>query len=179
MLRTNFATFAARFTRKSLRLLGKGATTLPGKIALKISPSVIKDFSKDKNIITITGTNGKTTSSHMISEMLSSMGYDVINNISGANLASGIATTLICEKGSGKGKKVYVLETDEAAFAKIAGDLNPKVSVVTNLFRDQLDRYGELTYTRDCIANGIDKTDAKLILKKILISVYVLVIKNI
>ncbi|MCQ2531525.1 MAG: MurT ligase domain-containing protein [Saccharofermentans sp.] len=164
MSKTKLAVFAAKFTRKSLRLLGKGATTLPGKIALKVSPSVIKDLSKNKNIITITGTNGKTTSSHMISEMLTSMGYDVINNISGANLASGIATTLICEKGTGKGDKVYVLETDEAAFAKIAGDLNPKVSVVTNLFRDQLDRYGELTHTRDCIANGIDMTSAKLIL---------------
>lgn len=164
MIRTRIASLTAKFTRKSLRLMGKGATTLPGKLALKISPSAIRDLSKGKNIITITGTNGKTTSSHMISEMLTSMGYDVINNISGANLASGIATTLICEKGTGKGEKIYVLETDEAAFAKIAGDLSPKVSVVTNLFRDQLDRYGELTYTRDCIANGIDKTSAKLIL---------------
>lgn len=164
MNKTPIAAFAAKFTRKALRIMGKGATTLPGKIAIKISPSVIRDLAKDKNIITITGTNGKTTSSHMISEMLTSMGYDVINNISGANLASGIATTLICEKGSGNGEKIYVLETDEAAFAKIAGDLSPKVSVVTNLFRDQLDRYGELTYTRDCIANGIDKTSAKLIL---------------
>lgn len=167
MNKTPLAVFAARFTRKTLRLLGKGATTLPGKIAIKISPSVIRDLAKDKNIITITGTNGKTTSSHMISEMLSSMGYDVINNISGANLASGVATTLICEKGSKDKKtseKIYVLETDEAAFAKIAGDLSPKVSVVTNLFRDQLDRYGELTYTRDCIASGIDRTSAKLIL---------------
>lgn len=164
MIRTKVAALTAKFIRRILRMMGKGATTLPGKIAIKISPSVIKDLSANKNIITITGTNGKTTSSHMISEMLTSMGYDVINNISGANLASGVATTLICEKGSGKGTKIYVLETDEAAFSKIAGDLNPKVSVVTNLFRDQLDRYGELTYTRDCIASGIDKTNAKLIL---------------
>ena len=165
MIRSKLASCTARCIRVMLRMMGKGATTLPGKMALKISPSVIKDIAKDKNIITITGTNGKTTSSHMISQMLENMGYNVINNISGANLASGIATTLICEKRPrSKDKLVYVLETDEAAFAKIAGDLQPKVSVVTNLFRDQLDRYGELTHTRDCIANGIDMTSATLIL---------------
>ena len=60
---------------------------------------------------------------------------------------------------------MYVLETDEAAFAKTAGDINPTVIVVTNLFRDQLDRYGELTHTRDLIAGGTDKAaNATLIL---------------
>ena len=170
MIRDNIASAAAVITRKILRLMGKGATTLPGKIALKISPSIIASKAKGKNIITITGTNGKTTTSHMISDMLVNEGYSVINNISGANLASGIATTLICGKdeinrpeGESKGI-VYVLETDEAAFAKTAKDISPKVSVVTNLFRDQLDRYGELTHTRDCIADGLDKTDAILVI---------------
>ena len=168
-----FASFVAKATRKVLRLFGKGATTLPGKLALKINPTIIRKLSVDKDIITVTGTNGKTTTTHMIVEMLSNIGFDVVTNISGANLASGIATTLICGgdeiiKAQGgskqKTKTVYVLETDEAAFAKIAGDLQPKVSVVSNLFRDQLDRYGELTYTRDCISNGIDKNDAKLVI---------------
>lgn len=170
MIKDKIAIFAALCARKGLRLLGKGATTLPGKIAIKISPSVIKHCAKNQNIITITGTNGKTTTSHMISDMLVSLGYDVINNISGANLASGIATTLICgkdeiKKANGESKGlIYVLETDEAAFAKTAESLNPKVSVVTNLFRDQLDRYGELTHTRDFIASGIAKTDAVTVL---------------
>lgn len=159
-------TVAAVVTRKILRLMGKGATTLPGKAAIRLSPSIIREKSRGKHIITITGTNGKTTTSHMISEMLNYLGYDIINNISGANLASGVATTLICGKdemmranGRSKGT-IYVLETDEAAYAKIAGDLCPEVSVITNLFRDQLDRYGELTHTRDCIADGLNKTDA-------------------
>lgn len=163
MLPSGFAILLARITRKTLRLLGKGATTLPGKIAIKISPDVIEKVAKDKTIITVTGTNGKTTTSHMISEMLTSLGYEVVNNISGANLASGIATTLICD-GSKNKDAIYVLETDEAAFARIAGYLKPTISVVTNLFRDQLDRYGELTHTRDLIAGGIDKTSATLIL---------------
>lgn len=170
MIKDVMAVFVAQCARKTLRLMGKGATTLPGKIAIKMSPNVIKERARGKNIITITGTNGKTTTSHMISDMLVELGYDVINNISGANLASGIATTLICgndeiKKAKGKSKGlVYVLETDEAAFAKTAESLNPKVSVVTNLFRDQLDRYGELTHTRDFIAAGIKKTDATVVL---------------
>ena len=169
-MKTGAAKATAKIARTVLRLLGKGATTLPGKLALRIDPNIISKEASGKNIITVTGTNGKTTTSHMISDMLTGLGYDVINNISGANLASGIATTLICGKDeikrSGKGSKglIYVLETDEAAFAKIAGDLDPKVSVVTNLFRDQLDRYGELTHTRDLIAGGIDRTRAKLII---------------
>ena len=130
-MRNKIAAASAVIIRKTLRLMGKGATTLPGKIALKISPDIIRSKASGKNIITITGTNGKTTTSHMISDMLNTLGYDVINNISGANLASGIATTLICgreevkkAKGDSKGL-VYVLETDEAAFAKIAKPLSP------------------------------------------------------
>ena len=164
-MRFLLAKSAAHITRFGLRLMKRGATTLPGKIALKIDPDVISKLAKDKFIITVTGTNGKTTTSHMISEMITSLNdYEVINNISGANLASGIATTLICNKPKNLSKTIYVLETDEAAFAKIAGSLQPKLSVVTNLFRDQLDRYGELTHTRNMIASGIDKNSAKIIL---------------
>ncbi len=162
MIKTSIACLAARTVRAALRMMGKGATTLPGKIALKIDPDIISRKAEGKNIITVTGTNGKTTTAHMISDMISSMGINVINNISGANLQTGVATTLVCEKG--RGDDMYVLEVDEAAFAKIAGSLGPKVCVVTNLFRDQLDRYGELTHTRDLIASGIAKTGAKVIL---------------
>lgn len=158
---------AAKITQGILRLMGRGATTLPGKVAVKMCPDIISKCAKGKKIITITGTNGKTTTTHMITSMLRALGYEVITNASGANLASGIATTFLCEKPSKEAspdKIVYVLETDEAAFARIAKDLQPKVCLVTNLFRDQLDRYGELTHTRDLIAKGIDETSAKMVL---------------
>ena len=155
-MRAFLAKLTAKTVKFGLRIMGRGATTLPGKMALKVDPKIIAKTASGKFIITVTGTNGKTTTSHMISEMTQQFeGYEVINNISGANLASGIATTLICEKPKTSGKVIYVLETDEAAYAKIAGDLQPDVSVITNLFRDQLDRYGELTHTRDCIADGL------------------------
>lgn len=161
------ATIAARLTRFFLRLMGRGATTLPGRVALKICPDIIRRCAKGRKIITITGTNGKTTTSHMITSMLRALGYEVVNNVAGANLPTGITTTFLCEKpsrGADPEKTVYVLETDEAAFARIANDLQPKVCLVTNLFRDQLDRYGELTHTRDLIAKGIFETDAKMVL---------------
>ena len=166
------AYFLARAAAKTifwgLRVLGRGATTLPGKVAVKLDKNTIAKAASGKKIITVTGTNGKTTTSHMISEMLTAEGFSVINNISGANLASGVATTLLCGKPENKEKDpskiVYVLETDEAAFAKIAGSLQPMCSVVTNLFRDQLDRYGELTHTGNMILGGLDKTEAVMIL---------------
>lgn len=168
--RTKTALIAANGIRFGLRLLGKGATTLPGKVAMRISPRFLSEMSCDKNIIMITGTNGKTTTTHMITDILRSAGYHVNTNVSGANLASGLATTLA--EGASYEKKVtragqktlYVLETDEAAFAKTAGPLRPKVCLVTNLFRDQLDRYGELLFTRDCIEKGLAETDAKVLL---------------
>ena len=168
--RTKAALLAAGGIRFGLRLFGKGATTLPGKAAMRISPRFLSEMSEDKKIIMITGTNGKTTTTHMITGILRSSGYHVETNVSGANLASGLATTLAegvsAERTAArKGQKtVYVLETDEAAFAKTAGSLRPKVCLVTNLFRDQLDRYGELLYTRDCIEKGLAQTEAKVIL---------------
>jgi UDP-N-acetylmuramyl tripeptide synthase len=168
--RTAVALLAASGIRFGLRLFGKGATTLPGKTAMRISPRFLSDMSEDKKIIMITGTNGKTTTTHMITDILRTAGYHVETNVSGANLASGLATTLAegvsTERAATrKGKEtVYVLETDEAAFAKTAGALRPKVCLITNLFRDQLDRYGELLYTRDCIEKGLGQTDARVLL---------------
>lgn len=168
--RVGLAFFVAGGIRFTLRLFGKGATALPGKVAVKIAPRFISEMATGCDIIAITGTNGKTTTTHMISEILRSSGYYVATNVSGANLSSGIATTFAQEqhhirRANRKGlRPVYVLEIDEAAFAKVAGDLEPKVCVVTNLFRDQLDRFGELLYTRDCIEKGLDLTEAMILL---------------
>ena len=168
--RAGFAIIAAKGITKGLRLMGRGATTLPGRVALKIYPQILTLMSGDQKIIVLTGTNGKTTTTHMAASILSSLGYTVITNVSGANLATGIATTMVegiairrrSEKAGAK--TVYVIEADEAAFAKVAGQLQPLVCVVTNLFRDQLDRYGELLHTQALIAKGIDATHAKILL---------------
>lgn len=168
--RAGLAVLAAKGISKGLRLLGRGATTLPGRTALKIYPQILAELSKDRNIIVLTGTNGKTTTTHMVAGILKARGYTVITNVSGANLATGITTTMIegirirtkTEKAGGSA--VYIIEADEAAFAKISGQLNPRVCVVTNLFRDQLDRYGELVHTQALIAKGLDATTAQILL---------------
>ncbi len=168
--RANLAVVAANGVSKCLRLMGRGATTLPGRVALKICPTILSRLSKGQKIIVLTGTNGKTTTTHMVSGILLSRGYTVVTNVSGANLATGITTTMIegiriRERAKKQGKKtVYVIEADEAAFSKVAGQLQPLVCVVTNLFRDQLDRYGELVHTQSFIAKGLDATDARILL---------------
>lgn len=169
-IRAVFAVCTAKGISRCLRLLGRGATTLPGRAALKICPEIISLLAENQKIIVLTGTNGKTTTTHMAAGILDSLGYAVVTNVSGANLATGIATTLIegikirarAEK-AGK-KTVYVIEADEAAFAKVSGLLKPAVCVVTNLFRDQLDRYGELAHTQALIAKGLDSAESQIIL---------------
>lgn len=169
-VRTAAAIFAARSVRFGLRILGKGATTLPGKVALYMDSELLSHLAEGKKIIVITGTNGKTTTTHMIGDTLADRGYAVVSNVSGANLATGVATSMLeglpIEKKAKRENRqvVYVLEVDEAAFGKINGKLTPKVQVVTNLFRDQLDRYGEILTTRDFITNGLKGAKGKILL---------------
>ncbi|MBO4926679.1 MAG: DUF1727 domain-containing protein [Clostridiales bacterium] len=169
-LRFHIAVFSAKCTRLALRVLGRGATTLPGKVAVKVDPKILKKLCEGRNCVTITGTNGKTTTTHMITDIFRNCGYTVVTNVSGANLLSGVTTSMIfglkdMKKADKEGRKVIcVLETDEAAYGKIACQIMPKVSVVTNLFRDQLDRFGELAHTRDLIAKGLDTCEADILL---------------
>lgn len=169
--RAAVAVRSARTVTAILRLFRRGATTLPGRVAIRICPDIIRQLADGETMITVTGTNGKTTTTHMISEMLENRGFTVITNVSGANLATGLASTLIeglrirkNARSSGK-TVVHVLETDEAAFSKTAGSLMPRVAVVTNLFRDQLDRYGELSHTQAFLSRGLDEAaDARILL---------------
>ena len=140
-----------------LRLMNRGGTSLPGKIALKICPDILSQLSDRFRIIMITGTNGKTTTSRIAAGMLEKSGIKYIANKSGANLASGIATTLI-EALSFTGKamiRTALLETDEAAFKITAPKLKPEIVIVTNFFKDQLDRFGELYSTLGHVREGI------------------------
>ena len=169
-IRFHIAIFSAKCTKLGLRLLGRGATTLPGKVAVKVDPKLLEKLCKGRDCVTITGTNGKTTTTHMITDIFRNCGYTVVTNVSGANLLSGVTTSMIfgrkeMKKADKAGKKVIcVLETDEGAYGKIACQIKPKVSVVTNLFRDQLDRFGELAHTRDLIAKGLDSCEADILL---------------
>ena len=143
-----------------LRLFNFGATSLPGALALKICPDILGYAAKNVDIIAVTGTNGKTTSARIIERALQNAGKSVCANRSGANLMPGITAELIMNKslfGSARCESA-VIECDEAACRLVLGRLRPRVLLVTNLFRDQLDRYGTVTYPRDCIAAGLRNT---------------------
>jgi UDP-N-acetylmuramyl tripeptide synthase len=160
-LRQIIAITASKLTIFALHLLKSGGTTLPGKVAFKIYPGILASIAGNFEIIIVTGTNGKTTTTRIIEEILKNNHINYITNKSGANLLSGI-TTLFIQAVSLTGKprhKVALIESDEAAFNQVTKHLKPKAVVVTNFFRDQLDRYGELYSTLNAVKSGLDRLD--------------------
>ena len=141
-----------------LRLIGKGATTFPGKIALRLKKDILKTLSENVRVIMVTGTNGKTTTSRIIEEGLNKAGLDCFLNRSGANLITGITTSFIenCDLRGRCKKKYAVIECDENALKKVSLYIDAEILVVTNIFRDQLDRYGEVMTTLAAIKQGAD-----------------------
>lgn len=154
------ACLACKITHALLRLLKRGGTALPGKIALKICPDVLSVLSKNFKIVSVTGTNGKTTTCRIIEAGFRKAGFKVFANKSGANLINGITAGFIMNSTlSGKPKCEWaVIECDEASSVQVFSKIRPRVVLVTNLFRDQLDRYGEISHTRDFIIAGIKGT---------------------
>ncbi|MFA6308260.1 MAG: MurT ligase domain-containing protein [Clostridia bacterium] len=166
-IRLTLAIIVSKLAIKACRLVKWGGTSLPGTIARKIYPGILKLISKDFNLIMVTGTNGKTTTTLIIAKMLEENGIEYITNKSGANLVSGITATFIDAVNlMGKSTvKTALIEIDEAAFNKFSEQRSPDILVVTNFFRDQLDRYGELYSTLLKVKLGIvNSPGVKLVL---------------
>lgn len=166
-VKLTFTIIVSKLILIACKLFRWGGTNLPGKIALKIFPDILTELSKNYKIIMITGTNGKTTTARIIGSILLENKIEYISNKSGANLMGGIVTTFI------KGSDIYgnnkvstsIIEVDEGIFHILCTFMEPDFLVVTNFFRDQLDRYGELHNTIKSIMNTIEKTKStKLIL---------------
>jgi len=135
-----------------LKFSGRGATAAPGLYALKINGNLVRNLIEKNNIksVVISGTNGKTTTARIISHLLSEK-YKIIHNRQGSNLIRGIASTLI-EKSTLSGKineELAIWESDEAVVSELVRIIKPQVLVLLNLFRDQLDRYGEIETIRE------------------------------
>ncbi len=159
--RATLAVLASHLLTTAIRLTGRGGgTSLPGKVALRICPTLLQQLAPRFTIYMVTGTNGKTTTARMIARLLEAAGIRFSTNKSGANLASGITGTVAgAVTLSGKPKHTHLLlETDEAAFRVVAPRLKPKAVVATNFFRDQLDRYGELYATLNAVREGLAGT---------------------
>jgi UDP-N-acetylmuramyl tripeptide synthase len=148
-LRVVAAVWAGKIAGLASRLTGRKGSSLPGLVALRFYPGLLKHFAVQlrQGAVIVTGTNGKTTTNNMLIQGLETAGYRVIGNREGANLLRGVVTAFIRHAGlTGliRGYDWACLEADEAAFPKIVEAVQPKVVVVNNFFRDQLDRYWEI-----------------------------------
>jgi UDP-N-acetylmuramyl tripeptide synthase len=160
-LRTLLAVWTGKGVVTSTRLLGRGGTTLPGTVARRLAPDVLRQLSAQPNqgVIAVTGTNGKTTTAKMLSAMFEAAGLPVTHNRAGANLISGLTTAFLQNarwNGHVRGN-IGLMEIDEATMPQASKEIRPRAVVVTNFFRDQLDRYGELEHTVNFVARGLDQ----------------------
>ncbi|MBI2683819.1 MAG: DUF1727 domain-containing protein [Actinobacteria bacterium] len=121
-----------------------GGTSLPGRVLLALRPNAAAELAKTlpRGCLLVSATNGKTTTTRMVAACLAAGGLRVGTNAAGANLAAGVATSLM--EADRSGVDIAVLEVDEFALARIARAIRPRGLLLMNLFRDQLDRYGEL-----------------------------------
>jgi UDP-N-acetylmuramyl tripeptide synthase len=130
------------------RLRGGGATSAPGKVLMRMAPEAIGVLGArlQRGSVLLSATNGKTTTATMAAGILQQAGIGLVHNQAGANMAGGIATTLL-DAARARGRiagELGLFEVDELWLAAVAAQLHPRAILLGNLFRDQLDRYGEL-----------------------------------
>lgn len=153
-IRHYFATAVGKTSQWLLQTFFKGGSSYPGKIALTLDPNILDYLAKDYEVIVVTGTNGKTLTTALIVKILQQEFDDVLTNPTGANMVQGIVSTFLSAHGKKGHKKFAVLEIDEASLSKVTRYIKPKLFVFTNIFRDQMDRYGEIYTTYQMILDG-------------------------
>ncbi|MEA2331243.1 MAG: hypothetical protein QOH58_1381 [Thermoleophilaceae bacterium] len=161
------ARLLARLVRATSRRLGRtGGTTAPGRLLLRLAPGALRPMAQqlDDGSVLVSATNGKTTTSAMLAACLEQAGRPVVHNRAGSNMAWGVATALL-DAGREPGQ-LGLLEVDEAWLPRVAEQVQPRMLVLANLFRDQLDRYGELELLADRWAELVEGLDdrARLVL---------------
>ncbi len=168
-LRIILATIAGKLLITAGRIAGKKGSYTPGVIAMKICPDILRHLSNQVRgeIVFVCGTNGKTTTNNLLCSLLESSGKKVVCNKVGANMLAGVAVAFI-EKASifGNLDADYAsIECDEASLRHAVKHVRADKVVITNLFRDQLDRYGEIESTIGLLNEALEKTqDVTLIL---------------
>lgn len=164
-LRYFIALWASKAVYLLLRLLKRNATMYPGYIALKICPDYLARTKKSPNVLCVTGTNGKTTTTNMVADILSQSGMKVVSNRYGSNINTGVATALTHSVNVfGKPKiDALVLEVDERFSRLILPFIKPDYLIVTNLFRDSIKRNAHPEYIFGILNTYVPET-TKLIL---------------
>ncbi|UDI77930.1 Mur ligase family protein [Staphylococcus taiwanensis] len=153
----------AKLARKASIAAGKKGTDLPGQIARRVDQNILRKLATQvDDIVFISGTNGKTTTSNLIGHTLKANHIDIIHNNEGANMAAGITSAFIMQ--STKQIKVAVIEIDEGSIPRVLKEVTPTMMVFTNFFRDQMDRFGEIDIMVNNIAQSISNKGIKLLL---------------
>jgi len=164
VIRKTAAVLAGKATGALSRVTGRGGgTTLPGDVARLIDPRILTELTREltRGSMVVTGTNGKTTTARMISWLLEGAGHRVVANRAGANLIYGVTAAALRHSGADGGLKADwgVFEIDEASLPRAVAEIQPRATLVLNLFRDQLDRYGELETIARKIEHALSAVD--------------------
>ncbi len=149
---------AATGLRALARSTGRGGgTTLPGRVLLRVDPDALGRMARrlDEGAVLVSATNGKTTTAAMAAAMLERDGRRVVHNRAGSNMTWGVATALL-DAREGRAQ-LGLLEVDEAWLPKVSDAVRPRAYLLGNLFRDQLDRYGELELLADKWAEVVER----------------------
>ncbi|MGG5315579.1 MurT ligase domain-containing protein [Enterococcus sp. AZ072] len=157
-LRSHLAIAAGKTSQWVLKTFFKGGSSYPGQLALKLDPHILDTLAKDYSVVVVTGTNGKTLTTALTVNILKQEFDQVLTNPTGANMAQGIVSTFLQAKGKKGSKKFAVLEIDEASLSKVTEYIKPELFLFTNIFRDQMDRYGEIYTTYKMIVEGAAKS---------------------
>ena len=162
-INTALGLLAGKSSHFVLSKLGRGST-LPGKVALTFDKNILQNLAKNYEVVVITGTNGKTLTTALTVGILKEAFGEVVTNPSGANMITGITTTFLTAKKGKSGKNIAVLEIDEASLSRICDYIKPSLFVFTNIFRDQMDRYGEIYTTYQMILDAAAKVPEATVL---------------
>ncbi len=138
------------------KLVSKGSS-MPGKISLKLDKNILTKISLPENIVMVTGSNGKTSTTEIINSILTKNGYKVGCNMEGSNQIEGVTTVILnsCNLFGKVKKDVLVLEVDEQYLKYVTKYIIPKYLIVTNIYRDQMTRNGHPEYIYSAIKQGI------------------------
>lgn len=164
------ATKLGRLTARLTRRLGKGhGSALPGLVAEKLDHNYLSKLLGDlsRGVVLVSGTNGKTTTTKIVADLLTADGYKVFTNPSGSNFTRGvISAALPLTKHGRLEADVAVLELDEAYATKFVEQVRPRYALLLNVLRDQLDRFGEIDHTAELLQCVAEHTTGTVILNE-------------
>lgn len=160
--------FIGKFIFKALRLTGRSGSALPGLVVEKINPNFLKKMLEQlpEGVVVITGTNGKTTTTKITTELLESQGMRVLTNKTGSNFVRGIVGTVV-DKATWSGNLPYdiaVMEQDEAHAVHFVHQVRPRGVAILNITRDQMDRYGEIDTTAKLLQQTVSSATSWVVL---------------